>query len=234
MNNLQKMGGVAALIEAATYVVGMGLLFTLMAPYATGDLDPGQTVAFLADNQAIMYIAILILFVVNSVFLVVLALALYERLKAGSPAMVQTATAFGLIWAGLIIASGMLINSDLGVVVDLYGKDPAQAASVWVVLSSVEVGLVSKFEIPGGLWVLLVSWAALRAGGLPRALNYLGVVIGVAGLLTVVPALEALQAVFGLGFIVWWVWLGIVMVRTSPSAAAEKPDAFVPRHRATT
>ena len=234
MNNLQKMGGVAALIEAATYVVGMGLLFTLMAPYATGDLDPGQTVAFLADNQAIMYIWILIIYVVNGVFLVVLALALYERLKAGSPAMVQTATAFGLIWAGLIIASGMLINSDLGVVVDLYGKDPAQAASVWVVLSSVEVGLVSKFEIPGGLWVLLVSWAALRAGGLPRALNYLGVVIGVAGLLTVVPALEALQAVFGLGFIVWWVWLGIVMVRTSPSAAAEKPDAFVPRHRATT
>ena len=234
MNNLQKMGGVAALIDAATYVVGIGLFSTILAPYVTGDLDPGQTVAFLADNQAIMYIWILIIYVVNGVFLVVLALALYERLKAGSPAMVQTATAFGLIWAGLIIASGMLINSDLGVVVDLYGKDPAQAASVWVVLSSVEVGLVSRYEIPGGLWVLLVSWAALRAGGLPRALNYLGVVIGVAGLLTVVPALEALQAVFGLGFIVWWVWLGIVMVRTSPSAAAEKPDAFVPRHRATT
>ena len=38
-----------------------------------------------------------------------------------------------------------------------------------------------EFEILGGLWILLISWAALRTGGLPRTLNYLGVVIGVAG-----------------------------------------------------
>ncbi len=60
----------------------------------------------------------------------------------------------------------------------------------------------------------------LRAGGLPKALNSLGVVIGAAGRLTVVPALDVLVFVFGLGGIVWFVWLGIVMVRGSPSAAA--------------
>ena len=60
-------------------------------------------------------------------------------------------------------------------------------------------GLGGGNEIVGGLWVLLVSWAALRAGGLPRALNYLGLVIGVAGILTVVPALGELGAIFGLG-----------------------------------
>ena len=127
------------------------------------------------------------------------------RLKAGSPAMVQTATAFGLIWAAVVIAVGMLSNNDLGVVVDLYGKDPAQAAWVWLALDSVETGLGGGDEIVGSLWVLLVSWAALRAGGLPRALNYLGVVIGVAGLLTVVPALGELGGlVFGMGQIVWF------------------------------
>ena len=58
MNDLQKMGGLTALIAAATFVVGFGLFFTLLAPtdYGTGDIDPGQFVAFLADNQAIMYI----------------------------------------------------------------------------------------------------------------------------------------------------------------------------------
>ena len=215
MKDSQKMGGVAALIEAATFVVGFALAATLLATYTTGNPDAGESVAFLADNQTIMYVWTVIIYVVFGVFLVVLSLALHERLKAGSPATARTATAFGLIWAGLVIASGMLIINDLGVVADLYSSDPAQAESVWLALNSVEEALGGAIELPGGLWVLLLSWAALRAGGLPRALSYLGMVIGVAGILTVVPALEALTAVFGLGFIVWFAWLGIVMLRGS-------------------
>ena len=230
MNDLQKMGGVAALIEAATYVVGLGLALTLLAPVL--DADPDQYVAFLADNLTLMYVWHLIIYLVNGVFLVVLALALHERLKAGSPTLVQTATAFGLIWAGLVIASGMLIINDIGVVADLYGEDPTQAASVWLALSAVEEGLGGAIELPGGIWVLLVSWAALRAGGLPRVLNYLGVVIGAAGILTVVPALDVLGAVFGLGFIVWFAWVGIVMLRGRPGAAyLKRPDQSNKRGR---
>jgi len=217
MNDFQKVGGVAALIDAATYVVGLGLFFTLLAPIL--DAEPDQYVAFLVDNQALMYVWHLIIYVINGVFLVVLALALYERLKAGSPAMAQTATAFGLIWAVTVIISGMLIINDLGVIADLYSEDPAQAVSAWLVLDAVESGLGGAVELPGGLWVLLISLAALRTGGFPRALNYLGVVIGVAGILTVVPALDVLGIVFGLGFIVWFVWVGIVMLRGGPSAA---------------
>ena len=222
-NNSQRMGGVAALGVVASFVVGVGLFFTLLAStgYGTRDVDPGQFVAFLVDNQTIMYIWNLNIFI-GGVFLVFLALALYERLKTRSPLMVQTATAFGLIWAILGIASGMLAIYALDVVVDLFSKDPTQAASLWLVLDSVVNGLGGEFEIMGGLWILLVSWAALRAGGLPRALNYLGVVVGVAGILTIVmgldvviPALDVPEAVFVL-VIVWLVWLGIIMLRSNP------------------
>ena len=62
----------------------------------------------------------------------------------------------------------------------------------------------------------------LRGGGLPKALNYLGILIAVAGLLTVVPALtEAVVMVYGLGQIVWFIWLGIVMLRGNTSAVAQ-------------
>jgi hypothetical protein len=218
MKSLQKVGGVAALILAAAYLMGIGLNFTLLD--SSGYIEPVEKVAFLADNQSILYIQTLFIYIVFGIFLVVLALALYERLKDGSPAMAQTATTFGLIWATLVIAGGMVFNTSMGTVVDLYGKDPAQAASVWLAISSVFQGLSGIPEIPGGLWTLLVSWAALRAGELPRGLNYLGVVIGAAGLLTVVPALfEVAVAVFALGQIVWWVWMGIVMLRSNPSPA---------------
>jgi hypothetical protein len=52
MRDLQKIGGAAALIEAATYVIGLGLFFTFLAPYyGSDDPDLGQFVAFLAANR---------------------------------------------------------------------------------------------------------------------------------------------------------------------------------------
>ena len=54
MNDLQKMGGVAALIQAAAYVVGFGLALTLLAPVL--DADPDQYGAFLVDNLTLMHI----------------------------------------------------------------------------------------------------------------------------------------------------------------------------------
>jgi hypothetical protein len=57
---------------------------------------------------------------------------------------------------------------------------------------------------------------ALRAGELPKALNYLGLEISAAGIITVVPALGELGAVFGLLQIVWFAWMGIVMLRGRP------------------
>ena len=219
MKNLQKMGGIAALYAGAAYVVGMVGFLTVVDVSSVA--DPVQKVALMADNLAFLYIMYLIVYVVWGVFMVVLSLALYERLKAGSPAIVQTATVFGIFWACVIITSGMIHNIGMENVVDLYGKDPAQAATVWLAIDSVLGGLAGSNEVLGGIWILLLSWAALRAGELPRVLNYLGAVVGVAGIISVVPALaELFIYIFALGQIVWFVWLGIVMLRSSPSAAA--------------
>jgi len=220
MKNLQKMGGIAALYEAAALLIAMvGYLLVLDT---LGDVDPVQKVASLVDNQAFLYILNLIAYVIWGLVMVVLALALYQRLKAGSPALAQTATAIGLIWATVLIAYGMISNYGMGIVVDLYSTDPAQASTVWLAVASVVDGLSgASGEILGGPWVLLVSWAALRAGELPKALNYLGVVLGVAGILSTIPALFLMLAlVFGMGKIVWLIWLGIVMLRSKTSAAA--------------
>ena len=220
MKNLQKMGGIAALIGAATNLLAI-VMFITLGPKGLGSDNPGQVVAFLADNQAIMRVWYVIIYLVFGVSLIFLSLALYERLKAGSPALVQAVTTFGLIWAVLVIVIGTLTINDLSTVVRLYGENPAQSATVWLTLDSVENGLGNNGgeTMVNALWFLLLSWVALRARELPRVLNYLGVVIGVAGILSVVLQ-PALAAVYGLGLIIWLVWLGIVMLRRSPVSAA--------------
>ncbi len=219
MKSLQKMGGLAALYEATAYIVGM-VFFILVVDYSAV-VDPIQKVALLAENQTLMYVMTLVIYVAFGIFLVVLSLALFERLKAGAAAMAQTATAFGLIWAGLVIAAGMIFNIGMGTVVSLYSIDPMQAATVWLAIEAAFEGIGGGNEIVGGLWVLLVSWAALQAGEFPRLLNYIGLLIGVAGILSAIPALgEIGGAIFGLGQIVWFVWMGFDLLRTDVSAAA--------------
>lgn len=171
-------------------------------------------------NQTNMFINTLLVYVVFGVLMVVLALALHERLKASSPAIMQTATVFGLFWALVVIASGMIFITGMNSVVALYGADPAQATTVWLAIDAVFEGIGGGVELLGGLWILLVSWVALRAVMFPKALNYFGAAIGVVGILTIIPGLEVLQDVFGLTQIVWFVWLGIVMLRGSRSAVA--------------
>ncbi len=217
MKNLQKIGGIAALYEAAAYLIGFALWIGVLN--YSSNLEPAQQVASFVNNQSLWYILNLVVYVIAGFFLVILALALYERLKTSAPAIMQIATAIGLIWAGVVIASGMIANIGIENVVNLYNTDPAQAAPVWVAIDSVRDGLGGGNEILGGVWILLVSWAALQAGALSKALNYLGVAIGMAGILSAVPALGELASVFGLAQIVWFIWVGIVMLRKSPSTA---------------
>jgi hypothetical protein len=72
---------------------------------------------------------------------------------------------FTLIYAVLVIVIGALAINDLSTVVRLFGQNPAQAATVWLTLDTVETGLGAGGgeTIVTGLWFLLVSWAALQA-----------------------------------------------------------------------
>jgi len=105
MKTSQNLGGIAALVGAATNLLAIVMYITL-GPKGLGSANPGQVVAFLADNQAIMRVWYLIIYLVFGASLIFLSLALYERLKACLPALVQAVTTFGLIWAVLVIVMG--------------------------------------------------------------------------------------------------------------------------------
>jgi hypothetical protein len=165
---------------------------------------------------------------VAAVALVAMALALYERLKTAAPGAALLAAAFGLIWAALVIGSANLMLRDTGVIARLYAKDPAQAAVAWVTLEAVENGIVSGNEVVGSLWVLLVSLAAWRTGELGRAVNGFGVVISLAGLLTVIPPLfNVMIMIFGPGMMVWSAWVGLALLRPQWSTRRQASPAAV-------
>ena len=220
MKTLQKSGGFAALYLAVAYLIGMALFIGVLDTLSI--TDPTQKVALLVRMQMVIFSTNLLMYVFFGVVLIVLALALYDRLQAGAPALMQVATTLGIIWAGSLIASGMVANAGIAPVVALYATDPGQAALTWQAIETVAGGLGNaNGEILGGLWALLVSVAALRSGGLPRGLNMLGLLVGAVGILSLIPGLtEAMTGIFGLSQIIWFVWLGIVLLRSKPGRTA--------------
>jgi len=217
MDQQPKNAGIAALIAGATFVFGIAMFATVLTEYTTGDPTPEESVAFVVDHQAALYIWNVVIFIVFGIALVPLVLALRDRLVSLSPALANASGAFGLIWVGLVLAAGMVSNIAIGTVTDLADTDPARAQTVWSALDAVQNGLGGGNEIAGGVWILLVSWAALQTAALPRTLNYVGLAAGAAGLVTVVPALEAVGAVFGIGLIIWFVWVGVFLLRHGAS-----------------
>ena len=213
INGQQKAGGLAALFLALAYLLAMPF-FLLVVDYASA-VEPAAKVASLATNHGAMQVMYLVTYVVFGIALSVLALALYERLKPAAPALMQTATALGLIWAVMLIASGLVWNAGMGAVVALYPSNPAQAVSMWQAIEPVSDGLscAGTGEILGGLWVLLVSIAGLRVGAFSRAFGWFGVVVGAIGLASVIPPLAEVAILFGLAQIGWFVWLGFSMLR---------------------
>lgn len=219
MKSLQKFGAFAALYMAAAYLIGMVIFLAVLDyPSITNSL---QKVALLIDMQMVTFATNLLMYVFFGVFLIVLSLALYDRLKSGAPALMQVATALGIIWAGLLIASGMVANAAIAPVVALYAKDPVQAALTWQAIETVVNGLgFANGEILGGLLTLLVSLAALRTGALPRRLNILGLLVGAVGIISIVPGLTGLIEIYGMTKIIWFVLLGIVLLRSYPGKTA--------------
>ncbi|QDF67232.1 DUF4386 family protein [Shewanella sp. SNU WT4] len=217
---LQKVGGIAALIEALAYIIGFVVMGTILNPGNTDGWSQAQKLSFILDKHIIFQSWILFIYVI---FGLVLAVALHERLqgdaksndRGSDSALMPIATVFGFIWAGLVIASGMITSIGLDTVAKLYAMDIEQAVALWAAIGVVQQGLGGGVEIVGGLWVLLISVAVLRSCALPRLLGYLGMVVGVAGILTLAPPLSDLGAIFGLGQIVWFSWIGILMLRSA-------------------
>ena len=214
MKNLQKVGGFSALYMAVSHLIGI-VIFLVVLDYLN-ITDPAQKVALNVDKQAVILSTNLIMYMFFGFALIVLSLALYDLLKSGVPALMQVATAIGIIWAGSLIASGMVANAGLATVAALYAKDPAQAVLVFQGIEAIANGLGNaNGEILGGMWTLLVSLAALRSGGLSKGLSVLGLLVGTVGIITIIPALNDFTGLFGLGQIVWFIGLGIVLLQNN-------------------
>ena len=214
-------GGVAALYLALALLAAIPY-FLLLVDYPSASTAAAK-VALIVANYPSMYAMYLATYVLFGIALGVVALVLYDRLRADAPFVARVATAVGMLWSVALVMSGMVTTYGMTTIEALAKTDGAQAALAWQAIEPVALGLGGAGgELLGGLWVLLVSWVVLRGGALSKAFGWFGAVIGVVGLTSVVPPLHDAAIAFGLLQIVWFVWLGLALLRTKEAAAEQR------------
>lgn len=212
-----------AAICGATYIFGFVLLFTYLAPsgYGMDGSDPAVIVGFLVENPGLMSLWNLSIYVVNGLALAGLAVVSAARFAPKAPVLSQAIQTFGLLWATLVVGAGMVANVGNAVVLSHYDADPEKAVLMWQIFSAIENGLGGGNEIAGSVWGILYAVAVFKTKAFGRALGWFSVVIGVAGLSTIIPALgDAGGAIFGLGYIAWFFWVAIAWARSTQPAQA--------------
>lgn len=211
MERLFKWGAYAALAQALLYI-GAFVILAAFQPSDAGSWSAAQKLSYtLAHSNLTLFWALL--YYVSGIVLVVLTAALHARLSTQSPALMAITTPFGYIWAGFLMASGMVSQLGFAAVARLHAESADQALTVWEMVKVVQNAFGGGVELIGGVWVLLLSMMLLRHVERTRALAVLGAIVGLAGVLTVMPSLGIMKEVFGLTQIAWFVWIGIWLLR---------------------
>lgn len=209
----RALGAAAAFYLAGAYLAGVA--YFLLAVDFPSLRDPLDKIALFAQHLRGLQLTYLAIYVIFGVVLVVLAWTLHARLRAAAPTTMRVATSIALVWAGVLIAGGMVTNLGMETVVALHADDPDLAATAWLTIEAITAGMTgANGELLGGLWTLLVSLAAWRARALPMPVVALGLLAGAAGVLSTVPGLAVLVAAFGLAQLVWFVGVGLAILRT--------------------
>ena len=207
----QKVGGFSSislgLINILAFVVYGGIL-----DYPSIEASETERLGFLSDNFLMLSSISFISYVLFGILLAVLVLAIHQHIKNGFPNISLVTSAFGIIWVGLVIASGMIANIGLNSVLEIGIDNPEKAMTIWTSVGIVSEGLGGGNEIVGGIWVLLLSTITLKGSLFSKSLNFLGLLVGIAGVLTVLP-FDVFKEIFGISQIIWFISIGMVLIR---------------------
>jgi hypothetical protein len=206
---LQKIGGFASIGHAILLVIFLViqlLVFPHLGLVGLSDWsDPAKS--FNAINASpITFFIFELVFILLSIAVILVVLALRERMQASAPNLIRIAVIGASISCALWLAIGLTGIAGMPSIVS------AKDASAFRAVMAVLFGLGIAADSAWGWALLLFGWAALRTGGLPRILSYFFVLRGVVMILDF--AAQPLIVIGLLLGIVFWPWLGIVLLRS--------------------
>jgi len=208
----KKIGIVSSLYLAVSYIIGI-VIFLFILKYQSID-DISQKFQLIIKKTNMIFLTNMLMYIFFGPFLISLIVVLNQYLHKDETFFVKLGSLIGIIWAGSLIASGMIANSGLLLVSSLYKVNPVQAEASWQIIDSIAMGIGNgNGEILGGIFTLCISISGLISKKLSYFTSYSGCIIGIIGMLSTIPVLIDLTGLFGILQIVWFISLTMLFFR---------------------
>ncbi|WP_100644126.1 hypothetical protein [Alteromonas facilis] len=207
---LQRIGAAALLMMPLCYIC-MFVIFGVILSFPQAAIL-SEKMSYIAANKGLISIAYMVGYLVFGCLLLIAVQAIHSTLSSRRSHLVNSASIFGLIWVVLMMCSGMtsLVGMQTMIHQVAEGKDSAEI--VFVTYTTIANALGGGIEFVGGVWVLLVSICAFRQQRFTKPLCFLGIFVGLIGIITTYQDIPATKEAFGLSQIIWFIWFGLAMI----------------------
>lgn len=203
MVSIQKIGAIAAFVNVVVAVATLFVAIVLIGPAVF--TDPAKLIDMAIHNPTPLIIQDALKYISAGISFLLIA-ALFKFCDHKKSTALTLGVGFGFL-AGFCL----FINASLS----LFAVSKATTF-----LENGEMGIQLNFIISlfavavlllNGIWLILFNWVALKTQCLPKALAYLGLIIGS---LNLVPPLALLALVLS---IFWSAWIGLVLIKNQSS-----------------
>jgi hypothetical protein len=178
-----RAGGIAALLYALWLIYLLALLTVVIPssglPAAVAH-DPRHVLPWVSAHPGLFTLLWLPEFLASFLLLIVV-LALHDRLGALAPGWMQVASACGLLGTALVVGHTLVQNAFIPLA-SARTQDPVGVEGAFRAVDAAVGWLAQGGFFTLGVWMLISGWAALSGGGLPRWAAYTGLVAGLIAL----------------------------------------------------
>lgn len=208
---LKQLAGLAFFGMALCYITLFIIYGAVLSPPANP--STAETIAYLIENKSLLnfsYVLGYVLFAMLLCFCVYLVGSFY---RTESKITIVLATLFGYFWVVVLLCAGMIGITSHELLASYSTSDPAAAEVIYHARTLLTESLGGGIEFIGGVWLVglgIVSW---RHHQLSRALSAFTLVKGLIGVATLFSTASVLRDLFGITGIVWFIWMGLVMLK---------------------
>jgi hypothetical protein len=206
--NGKLIGALSGFYLALSYLVGIIIfLVVLKYPEITNAVDK---VTVLKNYKFITCFTNILMYILFGPVFVVFVLLLKNKFSEYKSVLLDFSAIIGYIWAGCLVASGMVANAGIEPVLSIYNNDVEKASDLWQIIDTISMGFGNgNGEILGGIFTLSFSIFALKNELQNKIVNIFGIIIGFIGIISLIPMLNDLGGVFGITQMIWFVCISI-------------------------